>query len=157
MRMRSDNDVIIFIYLYVDQENLILDTVNKAHCPISECAAILCAYSLYLLQVSMILIVSVYSYQMLLILSLLSPLYIVQHKKMASLSSSCYQTSDNLEKIFQSTRKSVDYLSEFDDISTEASVKNRFWESSKAESDSILTQTIYPVSCRVVIRVGCQD
>ena len=61
---------------------------------------------------------------------------------MASLSSSCYLTSDDLEKIFQSTRKSVDYLSEFDDFSTEASAKSSFWESSEAESDSTATDDL---------------
>ena len=61
---------------------------------------------------------------------------------MASLSSSRYLTSDDLEKIFQSTRKSVDYLSEFDDSSTEASTNSSFWESSEAESDSTATDDL---------------
>ena len=61
---------------------------------------------------------------------------------MASLSSSRYLTSDDLEKIFQSTRKGVDYLSEFDDSSTEASTNSSFWESSEAESDSIATDDL---------------
>ena len=55
---------------------------------------------------------------------------------MASLSSTHYLTSDDLNKIFQSTRKSVDYLSEFDDSSTEASTDSSFWESSDTETDS---------------------
>ena len=76
---------------------------------------------------------------MFLILSLLSPLYI---KKMASLSSSRYLTSDDLEKIFQRPKKSVDYLSEFDDSSTEASANSSFWESSEAESDSTVTDDL---------------
>ena len=61
---------------------------------------------------------------------------------MASLSSMCYLTSDDLDKIFQSTRKSVDYLSEFDDSSTEASTDSSFWESSEADTDLTATDDL---------------
>ena len=61
---------------------------------------------------------------------------------MASLSSTHYLTSDDLDKIFKSTRKSVDYLSEFDDSSTEASTGSSFWESSEAETDSTVTDDL---------------
>ena len=61
---------------------------------------------------------------------------------MASLSTSRYLTSDDLEKIFQRPKKSVDYLSEFDDSSTEASANSSFWESRKAESDSTITDDL---------------
>ena len=61
---------------------------------------------------------------------------------MASLSSTHYLTSDDLDKIFQSTRKSVNCLSEFDDSSTKASTDSSFWESSEAETDSTATDDL---------------
>ena len=58
---------------------------------------------------------------------------------MASLSSAHYLTSDDLNKIFQNTRKSVNYLREFDDSSTNSSSDSSFWESSKVKIDSTVT------------------
>lgn len=61
---------------------------------------------------------------------------------MTSLLSTHYFTSDDLNKIFQSTGRSVDYLSEFDDSSTEASIESSFCESSEAKTDSTATEDL---------------
>jgi len=63
---------------------------------------------------------------------------------MASLPESIkYLSVDELDRIFRSSRKSVDYLSEFDESGTDASSNSSFCESSEADStdtDDISTE-----------------
>ena len=73
MHMRACNDILLFIYLDIDEEILYVDTVSKAHCLTFGGEAILCMDSLYLLQVRVIL----YLYTFFLIQSIFSPLCIV--------------------------------------------------------------------------------
>ena len=63
---------------------------------------------------------------------------------MASLpESNKYLSADELDRTFRSSRKSVDYLSEFDEPGTDASSNSSFWENSEADStdtDDISTE-----------------